>query len=66
MHPHGSYVRGAKRSRIDRHWGGVERLETRTDAVLREVEDGVELADEDVAKDPERATRCRDVDACRC
>ena len=25
MHPHGAYVRGAKRNRIDRHWGGVER-----------------------------------------
>ena len=32
MHPHGgaSYVRGAKRNRIDRHGGGIERLVTRT------------------------------------
>ena len=29
--PHGgaSYVRGAKRNRIDPHWGGIERLATR-------------------------------------
>ena len=26
MHPHGAYVRGARRNRIDRHGGGIERL----------------------------------------
>ena len=32
MHPHGgaSYVRGARRTRIDRHEGGIERLGGRT------------------------------------
>ena len=28
--PHGAYVRSARRNRIDRHRGGIERLETRT------------------------------------
>ena len=28
--PHRAYVRGAKRNRIDRHRGGIERLATRT------------------------------------
>ena len=26
MHPHGAYVRRAERNRIDRHWGGIERI----------------------------------------
>ncbi len=30
MHPHGAYVRGARRNRIGPHGGGVERLTTRT------------------------------------
>ena len=30
MHPHGAYARGAKLSRIDSHWGGIERPWTRT------------------------------------
>ena len=30
MHPHGAYVRGARRNRIDRHGGGIERLGRRT------------------------------------
>ena len=28
--PHGAYVRGARRNRIDRHGGEIERLATRT------------------------------------
>ena len=30
MHPHGAYVRGARRNRIDPHGGVIERLATRT------------------------------------
>ena len=30
MHPHGAYVWGARRNRIERHRGGIERLATRT------------------------------------
>ena len=30
MHPHGAYVRGAKRNRVDPHRGGIERLTMRT------------------------------------
>ena len=33
VHPHGAHVRGAKRNRIDRHWGEIERLTTRTRAL---------------------------------
>ena len=32
MHPHGAYVRVAERTRIDPHWGGIERLLLRTRA----------------------------------
>ena len=33
--PHGAYVRRARRNRIDRHWGEIERLAARTSHAFR-------------------------------